>query len=86
MAIKKNNFNGEISMKIVEKCGVISTNETTGYSLELRYISWNDREPKYDLRSWKQNEDGTEICGKGVTLSGEELESLGDLINKMREE
>ena len=33
-------------------------------------ISWNDREPKYDLRDWSA--DGAKM-GKGVTLSKEEL-------------
>lgn len=85
MAINKSNNSNEIKLHIVEYCGVLSKNEETGYSLELRYISWNDRPPKYDLRTWKTDENGNEICGKGITMTGEELEALGDLINKMRE-
>lgn len=40
---------------------------------ELNLISWNDRDPVYDLRGW--NEDHTEMT-KGITLSEEELEEL----------
>lgn len=54
-----------------------------GYTLRLRYMSWNDRDPVYDLRPWKVNDDGNEICGKGITLTGEELEALAGIINKM---
>ena len=52
---------------------------------ELRVISWNGREPKYDIREWKL-EDGTEKPCKGVTLSLEELLELGNIINENKED
>lgn len=82
MAIKKTKVNDEIKMEVVEKVGVIME-RNGGYSLELRYVSWNGGEPKYDIRPWKTKEDGTEVCGKGITLTGEELESLGEIIVKL---
>ena len=87
MAIKKNGKAKDegIKYEVLEKCGVISEGNN-GWTTELRFISWNDGEPKYDIRSWKENEDGTEKCGKGVTLTGEQLETLGDIINKMKED
>jgi hypothetical protein len=33
----------------VQKIGVLSTS-ASGWAKELNLISWNDREPKYDLR------------------------------------
>lgn len=84
MAIKKSgkaNDNG-IKYEVVEKCGVIE--ERNGYSLELRYVSWNGGEPKYDLRQWYEK-DGVEKCGKGITLTGEQLEKLGEIIKGMEE-
>lgn len=89
MAINYNNKakkgNSEIKMEVLEKCGVIS--ERGDYKLELRYISWNEKEPKYDLRPWTVDEEtGQEKCGKGITLSGEELLELGNLIKRMEEE
>ena len=45
-------------------------------------VSWNDREPKYDIRDWSP--DG-KIMGKGVTLSKEELVALRELLIKMGE-
>ncbi|MBR2394556.1 MAG: hypothetical protein IKA98_03545, partial [Candidatus Methanomethylophilaceae archaeon] len=40
---------------------------------ELNLISWNDRDPKYDIREWSP--DGTKM-GKGITLSDEEVAVL----------
>ena len=82
MAIKKTETatKAEPAYNVLEKCGVIS--ERNGKTLELRYVSWNGNDPKYDLRTWKTSADG-EICNKGITLTGEELESLMKLLNKM---
>ncbi len=86
MAIKKSNAkaNDEIKMEVLEKCGVISEG-TNGWTTELRYVAWNGNEPKYDIRAWKEKEDGTEMCGKGITLTGEQLERLGEIIKGMEE-
>ncbi|NLY72775.1 MAG: hypothetical protein GX079_03695 [Tissierellia bacterium] len=53
---------------------------SAGWTKELKLISWNDREAKYDLRDWAP--DG-EKMGKGITLSEEELRNLRDLLNDM---
>jgi hypothetical protein len=53
---------------------------SAGWSKQLNQISWNDREPKYDLREWAP--DG-EKMGKGVTLSKDELLALKEMLNKM---
>jgi hypothetical protein len=50
----------------------------SGWTKELNLISWNDREPKYDIRDWSA--DG-EKMGKGVTLSREEVTALKELLN-----
>lgn len=68
----------EIKYEIVKKVGVLSKS-ASGWAKELNMISWNDREPKYDLRDWSA--DGTKM-GKGVTLSKEELSALRELLNK----
>jgi hypothetical protein len=77
-------FPGEIKMseikyEIVKNVGVLSKS-ASGWAKELNLISWNDREPKYDLRDWSA--DHTKM-GKGVTLSKEELAALKELLNGM---
>ena len=86
MAIRKTTKKDEtIKCEVIQKCGVISEGNN-GWNLELRYVSWNGNEGKYDIRSWKEKDDGTEICGKGITLTGEELEALSNIINEMKED
>lgn len=69
----------DIKHEIVRKIGVVSK-ASSGWAKELNLVSWNDREPKYDLRDWSA--DGTKM-GKGVTLSREELLALRELLNGM---
>ena len=69
----------EIKYEIIKKVGVLSKSNS-GWAKELNLISWNDRDPKYDLRDWSA--DG-EKMGKGVTLSKDELLALKDLLNSM---
>ncbi|MEO5886363.1 MAG: PC4/YdbC family ssDNA-binding protein [Anaerolineales bacterium] len=69
----------EIKYEIIKKIGVLSKS-TSGWAKELNVISWNDRDPKYDLRDWSA--DGAKM-GKGVTLSKEELLALKELLNTL---
>ena len=69
----------EISFEIVEHIGVLSTG-SKGWNKELNLVSWNGREPKYDLREWYSEHDK---MGKGVTLSKEELEALKGILEKL---
>lgn len=70
----------EISFEIIETLGVLSTS-TKGWTKELNLISWNGREPKYDLREWSPEHDK---MGKGVTLSKEELDALKGILEKRK--
>ena len=67
----------DIKYEIVEKIAVLSTTEK-GWSKELNLISWNEREPKYDLRDWNENH---AKMGKGITLTKEELIQLKEALN-----
>jgi len=62
----------EFKYNVVEKIAVLSES-SKGWTKELNLISWNDREPKYDIREWSP--DG-EKMGKGITLSDEEMAIL----------
>ena len=67
----------EIKYEIIKKIGVLSKSNS-GWAKELNLISWNDREPKYDLRDWSADHGK---MGKGVTLTKEELAALKELLN-----
>ena len=53
---------------------------------ELRLISWNSRPPVYDLRGWGTDDEGNVTMTKGVTMDGEEIQSLFDILTEMNED
>jgi len=69
----------DIKFEIKETVGVLSES-AKGWTKELNLVSWNDREPKYDIREWSQEHDK---MGKGVTLSKEELKALKQVLDKL---
>ena len=72
--------NEPIRFKIIETIAVLSKNDR-GWQKELNIISWNDAEPKYDIRSWK---DDHSRVGKGVTLFEDEMVVLADAIKHLQ--
>ena len=69
----------EIKYEILKQVGILSTSGS-GWTKELNLISWNDRDPKYDIRDWSADR---EKMGKGVTLSKDELLALRELLNSL---
>ena len=67
----------DIKYEITQSLGVLSEN-AKDRKKELNLISWNEREPKYDIRDWSESH---EKMGKGVTLTGEEIKKLRDILN-----
>jgi len=41
----------EIKFEIIKKIGELSKSDS-GWAKQLNLISWNEREPKYDIREW----------------------------------
>ncbi|KGM95928.1 hypothetical protein FDC62_11605 [Clostridium botulinum] len=68
-----------IKYEIKENIGVVSES-SKGWTKELNLISWNDKEPKYDLRDWSPEH---EKMGKGITLTLDELKELKEILNNM---
>lgn len=69
----------DIKFEIVQKLGVLSRSGK-GWTKELNLVSWNERDPKYDIREWSP--DG-QTMGKGVTLTKDELKTLKELLNQI---
>ena len=68
----------EIQYEIVKEIAVLSTGYS-GYTKEINLISWNGKEPKYDIRSFSPNR---EKCGKGITLNADEAAALLKALQK----
>ncbi|HOV41495.1 MAG TPA: PC4/YdbC family ssDNA-binding protein [Oscillospiraceae bacterium] len=66
----------ELQFEIVKKLGVLSEN-AKGWQKELNLVSWNGREPKYDLREWSPEHDR---MGKGITISEDEMNELKKIL------
>ncbi len=87
----------EIEYKVVKTFGELSRSEydRTNWKTkekehvvetkELRKVSWNGKEPKLEIRSW-YNTDGVETCGKGITLTPDEIDALRFLFDSLDEE
>ncbi|WP_154663437.1 YdbC family protein [Neobacillus dielmonensis] len=69
----------EIKFEIHQTIAVLSES-AKGWKKELNLISWNGREPKYDIRDWSENH---EKMGKGITFTMEELQKLKEVINNL---
>lgn len=70
--------NTELKFEIINQIGVVSAS-SGGWQLELNRVSWNGKEPKYDLRSWSPDH---EKMGKGITLTEEDVIALSELLVK----
>lgn len=69
----------EFKYEVVKTYGCLSES-SKGWKKEIKLISWNQKEPKYDIREWSP--DG-EKMGKGVTLSKEEITALKEILNSV---
>lgn len=72
----------EITFEIKKSFGVLSHSKS-GWTKELNLVSWNNGEPKYDIRDWDEQHSK---MGKGITLSRDELLSLKGAVDKALKE
>lgn len=68
----------DFTFEITQHIGVLSTSPK-GWTKELNLISWNGKEPKYDIRDWSPDH---EKMGKGVTLNDEEIAELRRILSE----
>lgn len=68
----------DVEFKITES--LITLQRSGGWRKELNLVSWNGRDPVYDLRGW--NENHTKMT-KGITFTKDEFD---ELITKIKEE
>ena len=66
----------DFKYEIVERLGVISVSGS-GWSKELNHISWNEREPKYDIREWSPDRSK---MSKGISFTRDEVAKLNAML------
>jgi hypothetical protein len=69
----------EFSYEVTQRIAVLSTG-ANGWERQLNMVSWNGREPKYDIRDWSP--DGSKM-GKGISLTHDELTILKGILEEM---
>jgi len=70
----------EIKYEVIEKVGIVSEGNN-GWNKELNLISWNEREPVLDIRTWSPDH---EKMGKGITITMAEAKALREMLNSMK--
>ncbi len=70
-------MSNDIKFEIKKHHGILSES-AKGWTKELNLVSWNDAEPKYDIRDWNPEH---EKMGKGITLTEDELLKLKALLD-----
>lgn len=68
-----------IKFEIVQEIGVIGEN-AKGWTKEINLVSWNNANPKYDIRDWAPDH---ETMSKGITLTKEEAKLLRDMLDRL---
>ena len=69
----------EFTYEVVQRIAVLSE-RPRGWERQLNLISWNDGDPKYDIRDWSP--DGSRMA-KGISLTEEELKTLKGILDDM---
>ncbi len=62
----------DFKYEVIEEIAVLSESPR-GWSKQLNIVSWNENEPKYDIREWAPDRSK---MGRGVTFTKEELAML----------
>ena len=65
--------------EITQRIAMLSQSPN-GWERHLNMVSWNGREPKYDIRDWAPD---NAKMGKGISLSHDELAILKGILDDM---
>lgn len=67
-------------MKFEIRETIAKISQRNKWTLELNRVSWNDADPKLDLRAWSADH---EKMSKGITLTEEEAAELCRVLQKI---
>ena len=66
----------EFKFEVTKHIGLLGEG-SKGWRKELNLVSWNEREPKLDIREWSPDH---QKMGKGVTFTKDEAIKLVELL------
>lgn len=76
----------KVTYKVIDTLGVIdqrTDRKGVTWTREVNIVSWNDHEPKVDIREW--DEDHTQMK-KGITLTFEEADKVAEILTAFAQE
>ena len=68
--------NERISYKVIANVGTLAR-YPTGWCKEINIVSWNEGQPKLDIRDWSEDH---EKMSRGITLTADETQRLIDSV------
>ncbi len=69
----------DFKYEIVERLGVLQVS-SGGWTKEFNMVSWNERDPKYDIREWSPDR---AKMSKGVSFTKEEVMKLREMLREL---
>ncbi len=69
----------EFKYEIVERLGVLQVS-SGGWTKEFNMVSWNERDPKYDIREWSPDR---AKMSKGVSFTKDEIMKLREMLREI---
>lgn len=69
----------EFKYEIVERLGVLQVS-SGGWTKEFNMVSWNERDPKYDIREWSPDR---VKMSKGVSFTKDEIMKLREMLREI---
>lgn len=77
------NTEKELKYTIIEHVADLSEPDAKGNIKQVNIMTWgNYKKPVVDVRKWQYKEDGTVVCGKGITLDLNDLVALQKINTK----
>ena len=73
-----------VKYEIVKHFGIISKQKS--YQKEVNLISWDGREPVFDIRNFRINKDGGKQAMRGITVEKDDLHALKDILSHINPE
>ncbi len=77
---KKNTTTATVITFVINQSIAVLRTSPAGWTRELNVVTWNDNDPKFDIRDW--NPDHTKY-GKGLSFTAEELKALSDAVAEL---
>ena len=68
--------NERISYKVIANMGTLAQ-YPTGWSKKVNIVSWNEGQPKLDIRDWSEDH---EKMSRGITLTADEVQRFVDSV------